>query len=36
MSLEGKSATVTVSAEVADQVLVDTVTQAGYEVVSVR
>ena len=36
MSLEGKSATVTLSAQVSDQVLTDTVTQAGYEVVSIR
>ena len=36
MSLEGKSATVTLSAEVSDQMLTDTVTQAGYEVVSIK
>ena len=36
MSLEGKSATLTLNGEIADQVLTDTVTQAGYEVVSVR
>ena len=36
MSLEGKSATLTLSAEVSDQILTDTVTQAGYEVVSVQ
>ncbi len=36
MSLEGKSATVIMSAEVSDQVLTDTVTQAGYQVVSVK
>ena len=36
MSLEGKSATLTLSKEVADQVLTDTVTEAGYEVVSVQ
>ena len=36
MSLEGKSATVTLSADVSDQTLTDTVTQAGYEVVSIR
>ena len=36
MSLEGKSATITMAAPVADQVLIDTVTQAGYEVVSVK
>ena len=35
MSLEGKSATVTMDAEVSDQVLTDTVTQAGYQVVSI-
>ena len=36
MSLEGKSATLTLTQEIADQVLTDTVTQAGYEVVSVQ
>ena len=36
MSLEGKSATLTLSQEVSDQVLTDTVTEAGYEVVSVQ
>ena len=36
MSLEGKSATLTLNREIADQVLTDTVTQAGYEVVSVQ
>ena len=36
MSLEGKSATVTMSAQLSDQVLTDTVTEAGYEVVSVQ
>ena len=36
MSLEGKSATLTLSKEVSDQVLTDTVTEAGYEVVSVQ
>ena len=36
MSLEGKSATLTLTKEVADQVLTDAVTQAGYEVVSVQ
>ena len=36
MSLEGKSATLTLTQEVSDQVLTDTVTQAGYEVVSVQ
>ena len=36
MSLEGKSATVTMTAEVSDQVLTDTVTRAGYQVVSVK
>ena len=36
MSLEGKSATLTLSENVDDQVLTDAVTEAGYEVVSVR
>ena len=36
MSLEGKSAALTLSKEVSDQVLTDAVTQAGYEVVSVQ
>lgn len=36
MSLEGKSAVLTLSKDVDDQVLVDAVTQAGYEVVSVQ
>ena len=36
MSLEGKSATLTLSKEVDNQVLTDAVTQAGYEVVSVQ
>ena len=36
MSLEGKSATLTLSKEVSDQVLTDAVTEAGYEVVSVQ
>jgi len=36
MSLEGKSATLTLSKAVEDQVLTDAVTQAGYEVVSVQ
>jgi len=36
MSLEGKSATLTLSGPVDDQVLADTVTEAGYQVVSVR
>ena len=36
MSLEGKSAVLTLSKEVADQVLTDAVTGAGYEVVSVK
>jgi len=36
MSLEGKSATLTLSKDVSDQVLTDTVTEAGYEVVSVQ
>ena len=36
MSLEGKSATLTLAAPVDDQVLTDAVTQAGYEVVSIQ
>jgi len=36
MSLEGKSATLTLNKEVEDQVLTDAVTQAGYEVVSIQ
>ncbi len=36
MSLEGKSATVTLSKDVDNKVLTDTVTEAGYEVVSVQ
>ena len=36
MSLEDKSATVTLRTEVPDQVLTETVTQAGYQVVSVK
>ena len=36
MSLEGKSATLTLSKDVDDKVLTDAVTEAGYEVVSVR
>ena len=36
MSLEGKSATLTLSAPVDDRVLIDAVTQAGYQVVSVQ
>ncbi len=36
MSLEGKSAALTLSKDVDDQVLTDAVTQAGYEVVSVQ
>jgi Cu+-exporting ATPase len=36
MSLEGKSASLTLSKEVNDQTLTDAVTQAGYEVVSIR
>lgn len=36
MSLEGKSATLTLGENVDDQVLTDAVTEAGYEVVSVR
>ena len=35
MDLEGKSAAVTLEQDVADQVLIDTVTEAGYEVVSI-
>jgi len=36
MSLEGKSAALTLSKEVGDQVLTDAVTEAGYEVVEIR
>ena len=36
MSLEGKSATLTLSREVDDSALTAAVTEAGYEVVSVR
>ena len=36
MSLEGKSATLTLSKDVDNKVLTDTVTEAGYEVVSVQ
>ncbi len=36
MSLEGKSATVTMSAQLSDRTLTDTVTQAGYQVVSIH
>ena len=36
MSLEHKSATVTIAKELSDQVLTDTVTQAGYQVVSIK
>ncbi len=36
MSLEGKSATLTLSKEVDNQILTDAVTEAGYEVVSVQ
>ena len=36
MSLEGKSATLTLSKDVDNQVLIDAVTEAGYEVVSVQ
>ena len=36
MSLEGKSAALTLSEDVGDQVLTDAVTQAGYEVVSIQ
>ena len=36
MSLEGKSAALTLSKEVDDQVLTDAVTEAGYEVVSIQ
>ena len=35
MSLEGKSATLTLSKDVDNKVLTDAVTEAGYEVVSV-
>ena len=35
MSLEGKSAKLTLSKEVEDKVLTDAVTEAGYEVVSI-
>ena len=36
MSLEGKSATLTLSAPVEDKVLIEAVTNAGYQVVSVQ
>ena len=36
MSLEGKSAALKLSKPVDDQILTDAVTQAGYEVVSIR
>ena len=36
MSLEGKSATLTLSKEVDNQILTDAVTEAGYEVVSIQ
>lgn len=36
VSLEGKSATVTLSKEVSDETLVQTVTDAGYEVVDIQ
>lgn len=36
MSLEGKSAALTLDREVDDQVLTDAVTEAGYEVVSIQ
>ncbi len=36
MSLEGKSATLTLSKDVENQVLADAVVEAGYEVVSVQ
>lgn len=36
MSLEDKSAVLSLSKEVADKVLTDAVTEAGYEVVSVK
>ena len=36
MSLEGKSATLILTGDVSDKVLTDTVTEAGYEVVSVK
>lgn len=36
MSLEGKSAALTLSKDVDNQVLTDAVTEAGYEVVSIQ
>ena len=36
VSLEGKSATVTLSKDVSDETLVQTVTDAGYEVVDIQ
>ena len=36
MSLEGKSATLTLSKDVDNKILTDAVTEAGYEVVSVQ
>ena len=36
VSLEGKSATVTLSKEVSDETLMQTVTDAGYEVVDIQ
>ena len=36
MNLEGKSATLTLEKELDNQVLTDTVTEAGYQVVSVE
>ena len=36
MSLEGKSAALTLSKDVDDKVLADAVTEAGYEVVSIQ
>jgi len=36
MSLEGKSATLTLSKDVDNKVLTDAVTEAGYQVVSVQ
>ena len=36
MSLEGKTATLTLDKDVDDKVLTDAVTEAGYEVVSVQ
>lgn len=36
VSLEGKSATVTLTKEISDEALVQTVTDAGYEVVDIQ